>query len=158
MSSTREHATIRKARYGIEEDHGVLVFEVSCDFKGSVQAFQACVDEQLGSAMVGEVCELFGVSKVEQLVGRQCFALRAWPYSNEAIEGFEVDGRRWTRSDCVRRHAPDHFKDPLKDREEQARERINSLTVQIQTQTNDLARLCSDFVDWTAPEKPGGGT
>lgn len=155
--STREQTAISKAWYGVEPDHGILVFELYCVFKDAGQAFQACVDEKLGSAMVREVCELFGVSKVEQLVGRQCFALRCFPYWSEQIEGFEVDGRRWTKTGCVRRHAPSHARNPLEAREEDTRAHIAALAENIQRQTDDLRKLRSDFVDWEAPTGSEGG-
>lgn len=155
--STREQATIRKARYGVEEDHGILVLEIACDFGGSGQSFQACVDDKLGSEMVREVCALFGVATVDALVGRRCFALRLWPTFNEPIEGFEVDGKRWTKSACVKRHAPEHYRDPFEYRSETIRDHIKVLARDIERRTGDLERLRGTYVDWTADEK-GTGT
>lgn len=152
--STREQTTIIQARYGVEPDHGILVLEICCDFGGAGQAFQACVAEKLGPAMVREVCDLFGITKVEQLVGRQCFALRSFPYWSEQIEGFEADGRRWTKTGCVRRHAPEHARNPLETREEEKRAHIVALAEDVQRLTNDLRKLRSDFVDWETSDLP----
>lgn len=156
--STREQATISKATYGVEPDHGILVLEIGCLFEGSHQGFQACVDEKLGPKMVEEVCALFGVQTVDQLVGRQCFVLRNFPYWNESIEGFEVDGKRWTRTGCVRRHAPEHARDPLEAREEGVRAHIAALAESIQRQTNELRKLRGDFVAWEAPQQESEGS
>lgn len=148
---TREHARITKATYGIEPDHGVLVLEIGCEVGESCwQAFQACVDEKLGPLMVSEVCQLFGVRTIDQLEDRECFVLRCWPKWNEPIEGFEVDGKRWTRGGCVRRHAVEQFRDPFEREAKRIRDAISGAAEKIQIETRELEMLRAGYVDWEA--------
>jgi hypothetical protein len=94
--STREYGTITAAHVGRDMDHGIAVVSLQFTFDGcGVQSLQCCLRSDDEAAELGrEVCRLFGVEHVEQIIGRHAYALRAFPYYNELIVGVEVEGQR----------------------------------------------------------------
>jgi hypothetical protein len=150
--NTREHCTIKSATYQKHEHYQCLTLDLGCDFGGSFQGFSSVVldEEVTGPQLVKEVCALFGVKTIEGLVGRTCFILRSWPTWNEPIEGFEVDGKRWTQNDFVRRMWPDKWEDRFESKAASIRRDIERHAERIQEDTRRLARLREGYVDWSS--------
>lgn len=164
--NTREQATIRSARYGVDPDHGILVLTIECVFEGGgQQSFQAGVDAKLGAAMVRELCAFFGVSSIDSLEGRECFVLRSWPFLSEPIEGFEIaqggtgsPHRRWTKYGCARRHElrlrrdrldePEVAADPLTRRTRDLADQIAALEERLVMARENERRVRDGYVDW----------
>lgn len=73
---------------------------VNLDFGGSGQSFGglALKSAESRQSFIGELCAVFGVSTLDQLVGKQCYALRSFSDWGAKIEGLEsVDtGNRFT--------------------------------------------------------------
>jgi hypothetical protein len=147
----REHGRIVKVEYGQHEHYGIHMLQLMFDFGGSVQSFQSVVLDlgSTGPAMCSEICALFHVKKVAELKGRSCYVLRCWPELNEPIEGFEVDGKRWTQNDFVRRYHPDKWRDRLTQRSASIRGDIDNHARRIREAVSELATLSKEYVDWS---------
>jgi len=59
-----------------------------------------------------ELCALFGVRRLHDIVGQECFALRPREGFGEFIVGLECEGRRFTLAGFRRKHWPDKAPGP----------------------------------------------
>jgi len=98
-------------------------------------------------ACMQEIRALFGVKTDAELVGRTCYVLRNFTSWDASIEGFEVDGKRWTWRDYIRRTFGKD-KSPLDEEKESLRRSIHSAAQSIETLVANLDTIESDFVDW----------
>lgn len=90
-----------------DADHPMTIW-VLIRFRGSTQGFGGiCLDKPTLADYERQLCDLFGVRRLEDAVGEQCFALYARDSYQERIEGLERGGRRFTLTGFVRKHWPD---------------------------------------------------
>lgn len=114
---------------------------------------QLVLDEKSLAAWKAELCALFRVDKIEDVVGRQCFVLRSWPSWGERIEGLEVDGRRFTITGFCRKHWPDKTKSRLECREIELRDDIDRHAMRIRECVQRLVNVRDGYVDWDVPSE-----
>jgi hypothetical protein len=145
----RQHGTIESVRYG-DDDGRCDTCWIFVNFGGSVQGFGGYVlNEHLG-AWNAELCKLFDVAAVDELVGKNCWALRSFSGWNEPIEGLEtVDGRRFIATAFWRPRLGRPVQSVLAKRRESIESSIASLTRRINDETRTLARLEADYVEWS---------
>lgn len=149
----REHGTIEAVRTG-QDDHGISTWLYIRGQRGT-QGFGGYVLDKHQEAWNGELCALFGVSKLDDLVGKHCFALRAFSGWNEPIEGIEAgDGRRFVATDFWRRHLGKPVVSVLEKRRASIEGEINHHTRRINDETRTLARLEADYVEWATEPGP----
>lgn len=148
--SVREYGTITNVFLGTE-DHGILTCNIQIGFKGSSQGFgNLCLgDETMAKDFVDNLCTIFGVSKLEQLKGRNCYALRCFDEWNALIEGLEADGPAGTflLTKWRRRHRPE-TKNPLEEKREALVSRAQDLARQVSENAAAIARLDASYTDW----------
>jgi hypothetical protein len=78
MNDTREKGKIIDVFRG-KEDHGILTINIGVEFEGgSHQGFgNLCLDsEEMADDLVADLCAVFNVKKLKDLVGKKCYALR----------------------------------------------------------------------------------
>jgi hypothetical protein len=143
----RMHATVSYVKVG-PEDHGIPTVWIGCEFGGSQGFGGMCLDENTTAAYVDDICTLFSVSNIDDIVGRHCFVLKSFSGWSERVEGLEVEGRRFTISGFMKRHWPDKYRSRLEQAKEQAASEIAHLTRRIRAVTEELARMDEDFRDW----------
>lgn len=155
----RQHGTITRA-YEDDMDGRCDTTWVGIDFGGSHQSFGGFVLQEHRKAWNEELCKTFGVSKLEELVGKHCWALRSFSGWNECICGLEtVDGRRFVSQDFFAGRLNKPMKTRLEERRESIESSIAALTRRINDETRTLARLESDYVEWsTLPISPAPNT
>lgn len=147
--STREKGKIASVSYGRDHDHDVLTFWAMIEFPGSGQGFGGIVlDEKLGPDFRREICRVFEVATVNDLVGLDCYALRCFAINNEPIEGLEaMSGQRFTLNAWRRRHFPE-TESILVARRRRMLGEIDSLNRRIYEITRDAKTLEERFVTW----------
>jgi hypothetical protein len=102
MEYEKKLGKIKSAELFIE-DHGILTFFLHFDFGGSGQGFGGYTldawdknkDRRIGTVfgmdLILKLLQTFDVDRLEQIVGRTCFALYDVPYRwNDAIRGIET--------------------------------------------------------------------
>src|SRR5437762_1056285 len=105
--TTREYGTIESA-YLDDADGRCDTVWLSISFGGGAQGFGGYVLNQWRDEWIAELCALFGVSSLKDLVGKHCWALRSFSDWNENIEGVEnTDGRRFTATAFFRKRQPE---------------------------------------------------
>lgn len=147
--STREHASVSKLTYEIE-DHGILTSFLHMEIKGGSQGFGGlALDERTGEIWKAQLAELFSVRTFEEIEGRSCYVLRCWDTWNTPIEGLEVDGKRFTITKFRRYCWPElNILDPLEMREKELRSSIRHIAKRIERDMDDLEEVRRDYVDW----------
>lgn len=151
--SHREEATVESVTPPTREDHGALVCTVL--FKlgdgGSFQEWQSVVlSDDTAQLYVDELCRVFGVERLDSIVGKRCAVLRSFSEYNELIEGVEVKGRRFTTTMWRRRWHPD-LPGNLEQRRLDLQRNIASLQRSIAVCERRLELIDADFVDWSKP-------
>jgi len=117
--------------------------------EGCFQAFGGYVLNEFREQWTREICALFRVNKLDDMVGKQCWVLRSFSGRNESIEGLEtMDGRRFTATDFFRRYLGKPVPSVLEKRRESIQSTIASLTRRINDETRTLAQLEADYVEW----------
>lgn len=101
-----------------------------------------------------EICKLFGVTDIAEIVGRQCFILRNWASWGHDIEGLEVDGKRFTITGFRRKHWPDKTKTQLENAAERLRSDIRFHARRIDEDVARLERLHEGYVEWSEAVEP----
>jgi hypothetical protein len=147
--SKRELGKIDYVRSG-KEDHGILTCSIGIDFNGdSHQGFGGlCLDTDLIKSFKKDLCKTFGVKKIEDLVGKECFALRCFGFLNDNIEGLEtLDGKKFTISTWRKKHFT-NASNPLEQRFKHLVSEINHARRQIKEAEQDLAQLDSEYTNW----------
>lgn len=149
FDNTREPGTIRFV--GKDADRGV--WWLTFDGRFGTQGFGGIFLKD-GSpedrAFRDELAAFFRVRWIHDAVGRHCFALRCFDINNEPIEGFEIDGERWTLTDFRRRHFPEseHSVSRLEQRKGSCLAEIAHCRRRIEEQEGMLQGLDAMFVDW----------
>lgn len=95
------------------------------------------------------LCDLFEVSSMDELVGRNCFVLRCWDGWGSDIEGLEVDGRRFTITDFRRIHWPTQTKTQLENARDRLRRDIDFHARRIREDVQRLETVANGYVDWS---------
>jgi len=120
------------------------------DTKGGQALSLMFNDEKEGSlyqAWIDEICTLFGVKHINEVVSKTCFVLRCFEENNCPIEGLEVDGRRLTHTGFLRRHS----KDPgtVLDREQnRLRGEVQWAQRRKEQAEKRLIEVTNEYVDW----------
>ena len=148
----REHGTIRSVRTG-DEDGRCISTWVFVDMSCGAQGFGGYVLNEHAEAWNADLCALFGVEKLDELVGKHCWALRAFSGWNEPIEGLEgTDGKRFVATDFWRARLP-AVQSVLEKRRESIEREVGFLTRRINEETRRLAGLEADYVEWATPSR-----
>ncbi len=144
----RELGTIVDVWSG-KEDHGILTCSIGIDFRGSHQGFgNLCLDKKILPDFMEGVCETFGVKTLNELVGKQCYALRCFSHWNEPIEGLEtLDGKRFTLFSWRKKHFP-NSKSPYEERISSLKNRIASDMRRIDDAYKELRKIHTEYTDW----------
>jgi hypothetical protein len=155
MRNRRQPGLVDDAFAYLEHDHDVWQVNVGIDFGGGHQAFCPFFGRGQTSrfrAFVMDVCKTFGVAKIEHLVGRRCYALRAFPGWGETIEGLEDfdSGRRITLTGWWRANA-EPCPDPLERAVERLRNDVESAMRKVAAYEEELKELKAGYADWTKP-------
>lgn len=147
--SHRDKATIEYVRPCDDNDHGGFSFHVGLDYvEGGHQALGGFhLDCALAMA---ELCDLFGVSRPDELVNKTCYALKHFDGWNEFIDGIETaKGKRWLMKGFCKRHIPGYKEvDPLSDRARSITRSIESLHRDIARHEEELATLKEHYHVW----------
>lgn len=155
--SQREPATVTRATMGKHEHYDVYVADIRFEDKGCGQGFTDLIlDEKVtGPDFAAQICSMFGASKLEDIVGRQCFVLRPWGNGCN-VEGIEVDGKRFTITDFRRKHWPEKAATRLEERQADLRRSINRAAADIQRWTSELSTCAWGYVEWSTGSLPIG--
>jgi hypothetical protein len=151
--SHKEPGTIAKVRIENFRDDGAdpNTVNVGIEFKGSYQGFGGLMlpTKALQDAFVNQLMSAFGVRKIQELAGKECFALRSFSTWNSPIVGLEsVDtGRRFTIS-AFRKSQGFNSPTPYEEEVESLNLHIASAERQIADSKKRLAVLASDYVAW----------
>lgn len=147
-SDCRQYGVIESVRSGDEDGRWVTAW-IHVDFFGSVQGFGGYVLNEHLPAWEAEICKLFGVDKFDDIVGKNCWALRCFPGFGESIEGLEgQDGQRFTATSFFRRHLGRPVESVLEKRRADHIRTIAQLTRRVNDETDRLAKLDAKYVDW----------
>lgn len=147
---TRQPARIERVRFGEEPDHGLHVAELTLGGRdgGWGQALQMCLKPEHVEAARREICEVFGVNGEAELVGQECFALRAFSSYGAVVSGLEApSGRRFTRTGFARRHGYEPWNELELERRALKLE-IESSERQIRGARARLKTVGDGYVDW----------
>jgi len=154
---TRERGKIRKV--SVEENHGFKTVWCSIEFGCAVQGFGGLAlqkwdgDDNAGGlvfeAYARDLCAAFGVRQLEDLEGKECFALRCFDTWNEPIEGLESveTGRRFLHS-VWRRTQFGSGPTPLEDKIESLESAARSGERRAAEARNALKTVRARYVDW----------
>jgi hypothetical protein len=143
------------------DDHNCYSVWVIVGFRGSSQGFgglalQIIEDDhgKLGDPKYLEdykqsLCDTFGVSKIEELKDKKCFALRSFEGWNEAICGLESEsGKRFTHHAWRKKHFPEKVEDPLTARIKDIKMRMNSAQQSVVHCDNELRTIAMKYKEW----------
>jgi len=154
QAARREMGVIHSVRYGRDPDHCCVSCDVIVGFDGSTQGMCVILDDKLGPDFVRQLCRVFGVKEIDDLVNRPCYALRCWGFHNDDIEGLEsIDtGNRFVLTSWNMQHFAD-TKSPAIRRRRQLVSEMISFEARIDRCRQDLETLLDGYVDWsdTAP-------
>lgn len=142
---TREDGVVANVYAGRGDDLDCLFVEVMVRFEdGNCQPFALMpANLQRKRAAILGLCILFRVSDFQQIIGRSCTVLRAWPHEHEPIEGLEVDGRRFTMTSF------DHAPSPMDRKRTALTQDIDWTRARLMELEDRLARLPNEYVDWS---------
>jgi hypothetical protein len=150
MSNTHEGARIHSVWFGPEPDRGINVVDLGLGAidGGWRQSFQMCMKATYVEAAKLEILDLFCVDEESELIGKDCFALRAWPYLNEPIVGVEtVEGKRFTRTAFCRRMGID-FATELTWKRKRCNEEIDYARQRLYRALESRRTVEKDYADW----------
>ena len=146
----RQHGTIESVRTGDDDGRMVTTYLFINLTNGGRQGFGGYVLNENAEKWNGEICALFGVATLDDLVGKHCWALRAFSGWSENIEGIEAsDGKRFVATDFWRRTLTEPVPDPLEKARESCQREIAHFTRRINEETRRLAGLEMDYVEWS---------
>jgi len=149
--STKELGTIRDARVFVE-DHGILTSYITIDFdSGGTQGFGGlCLNnKKTAKSYTDDICKIFGVKNLEDIVGMKCYALRNFDTWNEIISGIEtLDGKRFTHYAWRKKMFPNYVKHPLAEKLESLNRDLEYLKKRIVQTELEIASISEKFVDW----------
>lgn len=114
MNITERHRVrgkIESVKGPHDNDHGGLTTWVHLELgTGWHQGFGGLMlDARLADSYVRDLCVAFGVRGIDELVGKECYALYCFGEHNETIEGLESveTGQRFLHNAWRKRHFPD---------------------------------------------------
>jgi hypothetical protein len=145
----REPGVIKDTFYG-KEDHGITTVCVTIDLDaGSTQGFgNLCLDKKLAEDYIEHLCAAFGVSKLRDLKGKHCYALRCFTGWNSDIEGIEApSGKRFIHTTWRRKHYP-NIMTPLEEKCQELESNIMYATRTIKDCHERLKTLARDYKEW----------
>jgi len=145
----RVRGKIRSVRGPHREDHGILTTSVYIDC-GYVQGFGGlALDEGLADDYVHDLCATFGVRGMDELVGKECYALYSFGEYNELIEGLESadTGKRFLHNAWRKKLAPD-TRSILDQKRENLENDIAWAERRAAESRQRLQELSASFVDW----------
>lgn len=156
-----EEVTVESVEYG-RDDHGILTCTLFCEWSGgSRQGFgNLCLDEVTGPAFVRDLCAFFGADarpgeeywSLTVLTGRRVRAL--WYQRGGAMDGLELDGRRFMLWEWRRRTFPDaEVLDPRADQIASLRREIASRERQLAELRDEMREAVDAAFDWPAVRK-----
>lgn len=160
---TFEHRELAVVEYERTDDERCLTHYVGMTGPngGWGQGFGGLAfDEPHLAAWKQDLCALFGVTDIAEVVGSQCFILRCWASWGSDIEGLEVDGRRFTVTDFRRKHWPEKTKTQLENKAEALRSDIDYHARRIREDVQRLETLHEGYVEWSShrvTDPPNGG-
>jgi hypothetical protein len=133
------------------EDHGIHVIWITVDGDG-VQGFGGiCFDDgesELEKDFIKSVCGVFGVKKLDDLVGKECYALRCFEEMHTPIEALEApSGKRFVLTAWRKKHFPE-TKDPLTGKRESIEGNISFLQRRVAEEKTRLAHLDNKYHEW----------
>lgn len=147
MSDTRMPAVVSYVR---DDEERCLTSYVGVEGNGWGQGFGGLVlDPPSLADWKASLCELFEVSKVEDIVGRNCIVLYNWPTYGEDIEGLEVDGRRFTMTDFRLKHWPTRTTSRLEQRRDDIIRDIDYHARRVREQVQALGKVEVGYVEWS---------
>jgi hypothetical protein len=142
-----QRGTIRKVFFG-KEDHGILTCSIDIDFGVSHQSFGNLGLGHLGKDFVRGLCDVFGVAKLDKLVGKKCYALRCSTEWNTPIEGLETEsGRRFLLTEWRKKHFPE-TKSALEDERNRLKHNLESVQVRENRIREQLRTLDARHKTW----------
>lgn len=152
----RMKATVDYVKKPHDNDHGGITTWVGLDIKkGMNQGFGGLMlNEALADDYVRDLCAAFGVRGMDELVGKECYALYAFSdrLNIEGLESVET-GRRFLHNTWRKKHFPN-----TKSLFEQKQDGYASEIVWAERRAQDarerLSKMQEDYFDWeTAPAK-----
>ncbi len=150
MSSKRDCGRIINVSHGVEPDHGFLTCSIGIEFSGGgYQSFGNLVlDDVLLKSFLDDLCSTFSVGIPEDLMGKECYALRCFGYNNDHIEGLETaSGKKMTLTKWRKKHFPDTLS-PLDEEIKRLSSRIEQAQNSISRAITDLSKVQSEYTDW----------
>lgn len=120
-------------------------------FRSARQYTQARFEDYINS-----LCAKFGVSDYQEMKGRDCRVLRAFP--GGSIVGLEVVngdtcGERFLFYEWVRKHIP-NTTSPLEDRQRVLRSHIYRARRTVANALVELERAAAGYIDWSTEPEP----
>lgn len=147
----REPGIIRSYQAGREEHRGTHACWVFIDFEGGCQGFGGLtLDEGMLEDYKRDLCQAFGVERMDDLVSQECFALRCWSNVGEAIEGIESKrtGRRFTITGWRLKNGL-KFGTPFEERRNSLEVELLSLQRRIREVKSALKTLGNGYINWS---------
>lgn len=148
----KEPATIRSVNPGYYEEHfDGDTFWVYFDYEtGGTQGFGGYkLDKDLCHKVMFEICDVFEVTDVRQLVGKKCNVLRHFSEWNAAIDGIEVPetGKIWLMAKFLERNGF-KTKDAFDKKVASIKSNIEHLKLQVAEQEEILKTIASRYETW----------
>jgi hypothetical protein len=96
-----------------------------------------------------DLCSVFGVKKLTDLVGKKCYALRCFDELHTPIEALEApSGARFVLTTWRKKHFPE-TKDPLAGKRESIEGNISFLQRRVAEEKTRLAELDKNYHEWS---------
>jgi len=150
MSDKREHGRVYNVNYGVELDHGIITCSVGIEFTGGgYQSFgNLILDNDLLKSFMGDLCATFEVDNIEDINGKECYALRCFGYNNDHIEGIETaSGKKMTLTSWRKKHFPDTLS-PLEEEIKRLGSRIEQAQNSIGRAISELSTVQTRYTNW----------
>ena len=156
MGDKRRAGKIEAVTY--DNDHGdPPILFIHIHFPGFSQGFGGfCVGAEKDAAYKAALCDVLGVTTIDDAVGLDVFGLWCRGEHNEAMEGIERNGKRFTITAFRRSNFPANFKTA----KERAQDSILSTIAWAERRKREaeasLATLDAEWTEWET--MPGEGT
>lgn len=146
---TKVGAVVSNVHYGTE-DHGIWTCYITLKFDaGYTQSFGGLYldKEKKGPDFYRQVCRLFGVNELPEIIGKRCSGLYCFGYNNETIEGLETERGRLTITGFARKYDPS-VKSPLDREKERHYNDIKWAERRIFESARKLKTLDQEYKSW----------
>ena len=135
-----------------DEDRGIETVWIYLEFHGGGQGFGGLMlrDETHKKTFVSQLCKTFGVRKLMDLVGKDCYALRCWGFLNDVIEGLEsvTTGKRFTISGWRRSQGLTEFGSPLDERRKRLSSDLEHTKRRLKDLEVEIKHVADGYTDW----------